>query len=209
MTKLKMVTKGSRNSGVSVRKQVLSVLNSRVEHKHFVKINAYGATSSTGGTTSLSTGIILGDGATQRDGIQIVPESLRFRWSAFNGATNVLAKARMIVFQDRQANGVLATVTDVLDTAVIDSMYNPTVVSEQKRIRILYDHTFDLGILTGGGHANATHDVKLKPSGPITFLAATDVVGACGKNVINILIIGDTANTVQYSVSWDIGYTDS
>jgi len=191
----------------SVRKEVIAVLNSRVEHKHFVRLNAFSNYSATGGTSSLSTGVILGDGSTQRDGVQIKPETLKIRWVSQNTSSILTEQARLIVFQDRQANGTLTTVTELLNTADVNSQYNPVTMLEQKRFRILCDRTMDLNPYVAGP-AIHTMEMTFKPSGPITFLDTTDVTTACGRNVINFLVIG-TAATSQYAISWDLGYTDS
>jgi hypothetical protein len=191
----------------SVRKEVIAVLNSRVEHKHFTTVVASANYVVAGAVASMSTPIILGSNSNERDGAQIKPETLKVRWMSQNSSATALSQARLIVFQDRQANGAIAAVTDVLATAEVNSQYSPVIQMEQKRFRILCDKTMDLNPYVAGP-AIHTMELVLKPSGPITYNGTTNAATAQGKNAINYLLIG-TAVTSQYVLSYDVGYTDS
>jgi hypothetical protein len=185
----------------NVRKQVLAVLNSRVEHKRFADLNAF--TYSTAGSIAvMSQQIILGDTSTQRDGVQIRPERLSVTWSSTSSATVV---CRLVVFQDKQANGVYPAITDVLNTAATLSQYNPVVMSEQKRFHVLYDNFVNL---SAAGTNIVTHKFSVKPIGPITFLDTTSVQTANGRNSIYFLVIGP-AGTATGTLTYELCYTDS
>lgn len=96
--------------------------------------------------------IALGPDEQERDGLSITLKSVSFKHLFHLPPLDAGAQAispdtvRWIVFIDKQANGALPAVTDLLDTAYFQSEYN---VGNEGRFIILLDETESL-LYTGG-----------------------------------------------------------
>lgn len=128
-----------------------------------------------------------------------------------NQSTAVVAEAentlRVIVYLDKQANGATAAVTDILETAAVDSFRN---LANSGRFSILLDKKVHLnsGAVFGGTAAPASsgslRDLALhkKCSIPIEFNGATGAIGEIRSNNLGVLSVVEQASatppTVQY-----------
>ncbi len=140
-----------------------------------------------GAIFNISRAIVLGDGSNQRDGAQINVQSVHFR---ANTRTTLTSSVRYILFTDRQNVGVDPLPGEVLASATFNSNYNNIVLNEQKRFHIIMDKTIDLS--TNGLMNTTFQSTHRNLPKKLTYLLNTDVLGACGRNAIFIMIIGST-----------------
>ncbi len=112
---------------------------------------------------------------------------------------------RMIMFQDKQCNGLTAGVsgvTGVLETADFQSFYN---LANQGRFRILMDRTLTMSPRAGAGDgANNDYAAVVtagkfskKCSIPIEFSNTTGALTEIRSNNVGILLIGSTSSIVS------------
>lgn len=147
-----------------------------------------------------------GNGESQRVGRKVVVEAIYCRGKITTSGSQFLGgRIRMILFQDKQTNGSAAAVTDILETATIDSYRNLSNVS---RFKILSDQTHTLNILSRNAAVTSSTVVRhfnvAKPrlNTPIEFdnSATTGAITTIRSNNYGILYIGE-ASTAQ---AWDI-----
>ncbi len=159
------------------------------------------------GSTNLATaGVILDDSINEI--VQGVTESNRIGrkctirsvnihgfWSYPTTQTvaNMDNRFRILVYWDKQANGATAAVTDVLESASVDSFRN---LANSGRFRVLYDRVFTItvagGMQTAAGTPNAIPIIRTwtlfkSCNIPIEFSAATGAIGEIRSNNIGVL----------------------
>lgn len=122
------------------------------EMKYFDTNLAYTNITTTGVVTSPTFNLInLGTGENNRIGRQVTVRRIMIRGSinlrAQEDPAQSANKFRIVVFQDKQANGAAATWLNIMQTADIDSFRN---LENSRRFKILHDkfHTLNPG---GGG----------------------------------------------------------
>lgn len=140
----------------------------------------------------------------QRDGRRCILVHLGFRFEIFMNSSAGMGAAdisRVLIVQDKQTNGALAVVTDVLDEADYQSHYNLT---NEDRFKILWDKTWEVSILAGAGNGTTNlsgerriavewfHHTRI----PMEFSAATGAITEITSNSIFILHISSAAETV-------------
>ncbi len=107
-------------------------------------------------------------------------------------------RCRVLIYQDKQANGATAAVLDVLQTASVDSFRNLANVG---RFTILYDKRFTLFSFSaaGDGTTNATNERSIliqlykKCNIPLEFSAAAGAVTSLRSNNIGVLVVASKA----------------
>lgn len=152
-----------------------------------------------GGTDQASINAIAqGDGPSERDGRKVVIKSVQARGQVtLNSGPGLIsyARIRMILYLDKQANGAAATVTDILETANINSHLN---LSNNLRFTILWDKVIDLNstgnvVSTTGSdtYGNAVRSFKFykKVNIPVEFDGTTAAIANIKSNNLNFLFI--------------------
>ncbi len=120
--------------------------------------------------------------------------------------------ARIIVYQDKQANGAAATVLGILESANYQSFNNLT---NRKRFRTLMDRTYDLVAAAGGGDGTTedygqviiSDTLFKKVNIPIEFNATVGAITELNSNNIGILTISRTG-LAAYASKVRIRFTD-
>ncbi len=105
---------------------------------------------------------------------------------------------RVIMYLDKQANGAVATNTQILHTASYQAFYN---LENKGRFRILLDRTWALNATAGGGNGTTsdtfskvvTFSMNRKVNIPIEFSLNTGAIGEIRSNNIGILLISRNA----------------
>jgi hypothetical protein len=202
------VIKSMRPATKSVSKQVVQILNSRIERKLVTGATAGIDWSATGTVSEISTDIAQGDNINNRSGDVIRPIRLNFTIISrciVAAASNVF---RVILFQDTMANGAAPLVTDVLNTAVNYSQYKP-INQQSKRFKILADF--------GGVNVNLANNQESILHKSVKLRGTTHYVGTsagstvAGKNSIYVLFISSniTAGSINYRWSYSLEFTDA
>lgn len=167
-------------------------------------------------TASLNV-IAQGAGESERVGRKCTLKQINIRGVAsLASVTNYNAtvdRLRFIVYWDKQTNGATAAVTDILETAEIQSFNN---LANKNRFRILCDKTMVVGT-TGGAastgayvfaEAKTPFQFYKKLNIPLEFDGATGALTEQRSNNIGVLAISDDGNTLlEYNVR--VRYADN
>lgn len=142
--------------------------------------------------------IVQGTGESQRIGRKVVIRKIDLRITAELKDVfqqNDIPKGdilRVILFVDKQANGANAVVTDILETAEINSYRN---LSQVNRFKILYNGYFTLNRL------GTSKDDDFKSASPVYLLPTTKV-----HRDVNIEVeFSGTAGTISEVTSSNVG----
>lgn len=121
-----------------------------------------------------------------------------------DSANETADRVRIIVFVDHQANGAAAGVTDILETADVDSFRN---LSNVNRFSVLLDRTYSnnsiVAFTNGAGDDIGRHILNFSFNKtlnmPVEYddSATTGAIGTIRSNNIGVLVIGQED---QYSV---------
>lgn len=135
--------------------------------------------------------------------------------NASSAATAPTVSVRMIVFVDRQTNGVLATPAQLLSTVWVQSFLN---LDNSERFHVLYDRVVALGH-DCGAYNGTTHvwgenswpiNLDFKDLCiPITFDAATGDVGDQTENSVVVLFISNIASLASVQYRTRVRYFDA
>lgn len=154
-----------------------------------------------------------GAGESDRIGRKIVVKSIYCRGTLVLAPTaNGVDKVRMIIVNDTQANGAVFAVTDVLESAQMDSHYN---LDNQMRFKILSDQNFTLNAQAYNGTTeNALYrDIRkyIRCNIPIEYdntAATTGAIGTQRSNSIAILWINAATNQSDVTMTTRVRYSD-
>ncbi len=197
-------------SGVQAAARVRpAVMGARGEHKFFDTIRASHAPGQTGAISNLSLNLIP-QGVTEstRVGRKCVLTKIMLRGTCAQPTTANAGETgeslRIILYQDKQANGATAAVTGILSTATFESFNN---LSNSQRFIILSDKLIDLNIPSGGGttevfgevvkHWEMFKDVNI----PIEFTGTSGAITTITSNNIGVLAITKSGEGVLNYVS--------
>ncbi len=133
-----------------------------------------------------------GDAGNTRDGNVVRNMSIQLLGSISNHASATNATYRLVMFQDRQGNGVIPTALQVFDENTINTLYNFNAAN-RKRFKIIYDRQFALNDV---GTPNYVFKVFRRISGKQTYLTAADQDAAIGKNSIFVAQISNQSTNV-------------
>lgn len=168
------------NTALSIKKLV------NVEYKYTDR--SFNHTPGNTGLVSMITNIAQGSDATERNGISILGKSIYIRGEAvINPASTTGSKARIIVFIDKNNQGAMPTVAEVLETVNINSALN---MANGKRFWVLCDKQMDLNPAGNNQHSYMKYkklNIHLRYSG--TGSAVTNL----RDNNIFFLTISDQA----------------
>lgn len=158
-----------------------------------------------------------GAGESQRVGRKctITAISLRYVVSLNNTSTPSSTEdgCRVIIFHDKQCNGAIAPITQVLASDTYLSYNN---LANKERFRILSDKFHDLSSTAGSydgtndqfGAKGVTKSVYLRCDIPIEFSGATGAIAEIRSNNIGVLIISDKAKC-NFSGLARVRYSDN
>ncbi len=124
---------------------------------HYSDLAIAAAGTSTTPTFTLLNGSQTGDGVSNRTGISIKLERCDLRFILTNNATAVTTFTRVMVIRDKQPNGAIFAIGDLL---VATTPVSPYSDFNQARFVVMYDEVF---ALSTAGPANASRVVA--PSG--------------------------------------------
>lgn len=120
--------------------KVISMLN--VE-KHYLNIAATQSPTTAAPVIQLINGLQLGNTASQRQGQQLKSTNinLRGKLSVNNSAVGGSSQARIMLVYDRQSNGSVFSITDLLENGAVWSF---RTMGYKKRFKVLADHTYQM-----------------------------------------------------------------
>lgn len=144
-----------------------------------------------------------GTGESQRIGRKCNLKSVEWRYNLQLPATDGVAVAaagdniRLIMYIDKQANGGVATVANILEIADDNSFYNLT---NQNRFVILMDKNHDLNYITLAGAAanvsqsNVIHKYQFRKlcNIPVEFDGTDGTINEIRSNNLGLLLISST-----------------
>lgn len=158
-----------------------------------------GALSSTASIVALNL-CAQGDSEIQREGMKSTMTSILLR-GVINPGT-VTCHVRLIVVWDKQTNGALPTITDVLDNTVITgTSHAPRNLEGSERFKFLMDRHFNIPAVTlptDKGYRELKFFKTLKSSKKGTtyvtkFNAATAAIGSITTGSIIVIALSDVA----------------
>ncbi len=120
---------------------------------------------------------------------------------------------RLIMYQDKQANGAVATALNILETDNYQSFRNLT---ETGRFTILMDNTVDLNPRAGGGNGTTSDWAGFTISGsffkkcniPLEFSAGTGAITELRSNNVGVLILGKVGGIVTLDSKVRVRFSD-
>lgn len=172
-----------------------------------------------GGAIPLSTlnAIAQGVGESQRIGRRVVIKKIIWRWSLRllqnSTAGNAYSIVRLMLYLDKQANGAVATATDILED---NDVYAFNKLSSKDRYTILFDKLVTLSP-QGGALETVTVTVPLIKAGilsrtceiPIEFSSTTGAITEIKSNNLGCLIVGlNSSSTVELDGRVRLRYTE-
>ena len=146
-------------SAVRALRRDVNVLKSNIDTKFFDSTVDDAVVSATGQVNSQIFTVPDGDNKSQKDGLKITIKSIQIRFQLNLPSTTVVADARdicrFILVRDRQTNGALPAVTDILAQADIQALKE---LEQSGRFLTLLDKTVYINSMGGfgDGTTNAT-----------------------------------------------------
>lgn len=132
--------------------------------------------------------IVQGDGGSNRDGMQVKTMSLFVRGTLVQqSATNGVVFSRIIVGYDRESNGALPAITDVLNAITPSSLMN---LQNRKRFKILYDKNVYTTLASSESSAKYLKKYK-RLQLTLNYADATDVAQ---RNNLFVIALSDAPN---------------
>jgi len=198
---------GRSGNNRSLKTMVRQMIDAKKEHKLYTASLSY--TDSVAGTvTEMTSGIVVGDTLTSRDGDVIAPSKLVINYTLLSGVGSTNSAHRIIIFQDTMNRGAVPAVGDVLSSGLYAGGYN-VINQQQGRFKILYDK---LHGVVGAADSAVVHIQRSIPlKGLIHYQASAGNATDNGKNSVFILTCCDsvTVSTAVVTAGWTVHYTDS
>lgn len=175
---------------------------SQVEQKFHDIVSDDNAISATGDIQPVLLTIAQGTTEVTRIGRRVIIRKIQWRFQLqLDSGTDQAATSdvvRVILFQDKQANGAAATVTNILETADYQSFRN---LAESQRFTVLMDRTYDLVVPSAGGNGTAIETGEFVVSDsfykdcsiPIEYSGTTGAITEIRSNNIGLLLITKAA----------------
>lgn len=151
------------------------------------------------GSVTLISGCATGTDYTERIGrrTNITAIQLRGRMQVQTDSASTTPQCgRVMIVEDMQCNGVIAAITDILQTANVHSFNN---LNNRERFKIHYDQVFDFGVFsqtTDQSFAtNLMHHFEVyKPVNiPVVYEGTSNTIGSISSGAIYLVFIGSTA----------------
>lgn len=160
--------------------------------------------------------IPVGTGPSERIGRKVTVKSLAVRITFKLQAQQAYDHVRCILFQDMQCNGTAAGVTDILQTADVDSFLN---LANSDRFRTLRDFNCTLnaqssytpapGVTSPSGDYK-TQDAYVVLNLPLDFSPGTGIsIADVKSNNIGMLIIAENNGSTAVEVHTRLRYSDN
>jgi len=172
--------------------------------KKWVDLTVASTVVPTGGSIALFTTagslnvIAQGTGESQRVGRKVNIKNLYLHGTLLLPSSNLITSScdtfRLIVFIDKQCNGLIAQVTDILTTAEVNSFRN---LANQERFIILKDKMYDINATTVVNATTTTGDqqyhIKMykKLDLPIEYSGVNGTIGETKSNCLVMLCISE------------------
>ncbi len=120
-----------------------------------------------------------------------------------NASVGVGDTLRVILYLDKQCNGVAATVTGILESDDYQSFNN---LANKSRFRTLMDRTYDVNVMNGAGdgtsndHASTVHNDTFfhKCDIPLEYDSTTGAITELRSNNIGVLLLSNTGARVGF-----------
>jgi len=150
--------KRARTSGLVPRYAGFNPRNFQTGEWKFVDVQTLGVAYWATPTAAVClNGMIMGTDVNHRVGRQVGIRSIEIHMEGLSIATTTASTIRNLLVWDRQANGTLPVIADVLvATGVNPVTVAPRQLNNRKRFKIILDHVFDFGAI-GGSSLAAQH----------------------------------------------------
>ena len=158
--------------------------------------------------------IAQGTGESDRIGRKCIVKTVHLRGAlklpATATAANAAVRCRMLVVADKQCNGAQYSITDVLETANVDSFRN---LSNSQRFLIFMDKTYVLNAKAGISASFGENLVPLMWNKtmrlPIEYSSTTGTLSEVRSNNLNCFLIADTDAVVLATIRIRVRFSDS
>jgi len=138
-------------------------------------------------------GIATGTDYNQRIGREIVLRSNLTRINVVVGANNTNTIVRCILFMDMQANGAVATVTQLLQAT---NVYSPLNLNNRDRFKVIWDKQYALNSTTNYNIFEKWY-AKIKKS--CTYTGTSDQISSISTGALYMLVYcNDDTTVVNY-----------
>lgn len=166
----------------------------RVELKYVDLAGASYVADTTGTLTLLAT-IAQGDTLQQRVGQRVMLTNLLIRGQVASGSTTATALATLIIVYDRQPQGALPAITDVLDASISNSFQR---VDFRDRFFLCARWDFNLTgnsvtPATGGENIRLDFNVALRKPATYDQTATTGAIGTIRTGALYAITVGNNA----------------
>jgi len=178
-------------------KRAANVGNRELKFHDLVVDDAAIATGATIVTDSVLE-IAQGAGESQRIGRKIIIKKIGWRYEIrklnSTGPTDGDDVIRIVLYLDKQANGLTAATTDILETANYQSFNN---LANRGRFRILFDKTVAMNIEAGAGDGTTNVGFIKAYQGqfykncniPVEYSAAAGAITSINSNNIGVMLL--------------------
>lgn len=156
------------------------------------------------GTITLLTAIATGDDDSNRNGNSILGKDVSSRIQLTLNASATATYIRLMLIVDKQCDGVLPAVTDVLQTA---STVSPLNKDFSNRFVVIRDKLYSLDTVSS---RTLTDRMYSKVSFHLHYDGATAAIADCKENQLYLLTISSEATNTPALVSyWRFNYYDN
>lgn len=188
---------------------------SQAEKKYIDTVAANYVCDTTGSVTALNL-CNEGTGVSQRVGRKICMKSVQVRGilKPIDGSTSS-CHARVMLVWDKQVNGVIATISEILSAATSNSFMN---LDNRERFVVIMDKHFAMGSVdatsgvSGSPTVTSINKYKKLPEGSYTIYDGTGAgIADINTGAFYLVTIGDTAagDGALFTAACRVRYTDS
>lgn len=165
---------------------------------------------------TLLNGLEQGDGGSQRDGDQAKFLSLQWKGRILNRHGTDVQTYRMIIFQDRQADGTAPNISELLEYGgTADVPYSGIRMDNKMRFKILHDEFYTLNPTSLSGQSHVTKGYKhLGKKGQglrVRYGGATASVADLNSNPIYVVIVSNqvSGQSSRADIIFRLRYVDN
>lgn len=151
------------------------------------------------GSVTLISGCATGTDFTDRIGRRTNITAIQVRGSMklqTDAQSEIPQVGRVMIVEDMQCNGVIASITDILKTAETTSFNN---LNNRERFRVHHDQVFDFGIWSktatqSYGMGNCCHHFEIykRVNIPVVYEGTGATIGSISSGAIYLVFIGST-----------------
>lgn len=197
----------------ATKRYVKKILDDRIEDKQAgTLVAAFNPTDTL--TSVLLNGISQGTNQGERIGMAVRAKKLICRVLLNQNSSIAIARmrCRLLFFWDKQPNGGAPTLSQLFTTTTAGlTLYSPININGQKRYRILSDKIYDFPV--DGGATDTPHNRSIVKSFKLKtitkYSGGGNAIGDINTNALYIGLIGQTANGMTASFSYDFRYEDA